>query len=132
MNTTTSTHISHVGAVIIPTKDHDAAIAFWTEKLDFEKGTDVAYGGGQRWVEVAPANGQTKVALAPLAPDGSGAGTIQNLGFATDDVEASHAELKSRGVEVDEEILRLGEPVPPMFWFSDPEGNRLLIVERED
>jgi catechol 2,3-dioxygenase-like lactoylglutathione lyase family enzyme len=132
MNATTNTHITHLGAVIIPTKDHDAAIAFWTEKLGFQKGTDVGYAGDQRWVEVAPPGGQTKVALAPLAPDGSGAGTVNNAGFATDDVEASHAELKARGVDVDDDILRLGDPVPPMFWFRDLEGNSLLVVERED
>ena len=23
----------------------------------------------------------------------------------------------------------MGDPVPPMFWFRDPDGNSLLIVE---
>jgi hypothetical protein len=23
----------------------------------------------------------------------------------------------------------MGGPVPPMFWFRDPDGNSLLIVE---
>jgi hypothetical protein len=30
---------------------------------------------------------------------------------------------------VDAEVSRMGEPVPPMFWLRDPEGNVLLIVE---
>src|SRR5882757_7290188 len=113
MNTTTNTHITHVGAVIIPIKDHDAAITFYTEKLGFEKGTDVAYGESDRWVEVTPPGAKTVVALAPPGPAGD-VGHVNNIGFATDDVEASHAELKSRGVDVDDEILRLGDPVPPM------------------
>jgi hypothetical protein len=31
---------------------------------------------------------------------------------------------------VDEEVMRMGEPVTPMFSFRDPDGNTLYIVER--
>ena len=24
----------------------------------------------------------------------------------------------------------MGDPVPPMFWFRDPDGNTLMIVEQ--
>jgi len=27
--------------------------------------------------------------------------------------------------------MRMGGPVPPMFFFRDPDGNRFLIVERD-
>ena len=40
-----------------------------------------------------------------------------------------HAELKAAGVDVDAEVSRYGDPVPPMFWFRDPENNTLMIVE---
>jgi hypothetical protein len=30
---------------------------------------------------------------------------------------------------VDEEIMRMGDPVPPMFFFRDPDGNTLFITE---
>lgn len=33
-------------------------------------------------------------------------------------------------LEADPEIMRFGGGVPPMFYFRDPDGNRLLIVER--
>ncbi len=23
----------------------------------------------------------------------------------------------------------MGDPVPPMFWFRDPDGNSLMVVE---
>jgi hypothetical protein len=26
-------------------------------------------------------------------------------------------------------VARAGEPVPPMFWFRDPTGHALLVVE---
>jgi len=38
--------------------------------------------------------------------------------------------LLSSGVDVDAEVARMGEPVPPMFWFRDPDANTLLIVEQ--
>jgi len=37
--------------------------------------------------------------------------------------------VKSSGVDVDAEISRMGDPVPPMFWLRDPDGNTLMIVE---
>jgi len=24
----------------------------------------------------------------------------------------------------------MGDPVPPMFWFRDPDGNTLMIVQQ--
>jgi predicted enzyme related to lactoylglutathione lyase len=48
--------------------------------------------------------------------------------LTTDDIDATHARLKASGVDVDAEVARMGEPVPPMFWFRDPDGNTLLIV----
>lgn len=46
------------------------------------------------------------------------------------DADATHRELRGLGVDVDEEVSRMGDPVPPMFWFRDPEGHSLLIVEQ--
>ena len=31
--------------------------------------------------------------------------------------------------DVDEEVTRWGDPVPPMFWLRDPGGNSLIIVQ---
>ena len=28
-----------------------------------------------------------------------------------------------------DEVSRMGDPVPPMFWLRDPEGNVLMIAE---
>jgi len=25
--------------------------------------------------------------------------------------------------------MRMGDPVPPMFFFRDPDGNNLMVVE---
>lgn len=127
--TETATRISKVGAVMVPVSDQDRAIEFFVEKLGFELRGDIAYGEGQRWVEVAPPGGATAVALVPPG-EGASVGVMTGIGFDTADVDADHAALRSRGVDVDEEILREGDPVPPMFFFRDPDGNHFLIVER--
>jgi hypothetical protein len=31
--------------------------------------------------------------------------------------------------DVDAEVARMGDPVPPMFWFRDRDGNILMVVE---
>ena len=125
----TKTRISQIGTVVIPVSDQDRAIEFYTETLGFEKRTDVPFGNGYRWVEVGPADAQTTIAIVP-PPPGKPTGNVETgIALNTGDVDAVHADLKARGVDVDEEVSRMGDPVPPMFWFRDPDGNTLLVVE---
>jgi catechol 2,3-dioxygenase-like lactoylglutathione lyase family enzyme len=126
--TTSTTRITQVGTVIVPVSDQDAAIAFYTEKLGVEKRADVPFGHGDRWVEVAPAGASTTVAIVH-PPEGSPIGVETGLAFSTRDVDADHADLKARGVDVDPEVMRMGDPVPPMFFFRDQDANKLLIVQ---
>jgi predicted enzyme related to lactoylglutathione lyase len=125
----TTTRISQVGTVVVPVGDQDRAIEFYVEKLGFEKRSDVPFGNGYRWVEVAPPGAVTTIALAP-PPEGKPAGNRETgIGLNTDDIDALHAELKERGVDVDAEVSRMGDPVPPLFWLRDPEGNTLMVAE---
>jgi catechol 2,3-dioxygenase-like lactoylglutathione lyase family enzyme len=62
--TSTKTRVNKIGTVIIPVSDQDRAIEFYVEKLGFEKRTDVPFGNGDRWVEVAPGDAVTTIALA--------------------------------------------------------------------
>jgi hypothetical protein len=52
------------------------------------------------------------------------------VSLTTADVDATHSALRSLGVDVDEQVMRVGDPVPPMFWLRDPEGNSLFVVEQ--
>jgi catechol 2,3-dioxygenase-like lactoylglutathione lyase family enzyme len=130
-DTQTATRIKQVGTVIVPVTDQERALEFYVGTLGFEKRTDTPYGNGDRWVEVAPAGAETTVALVPPR-EGDQAGIETRTGFMTEDVDADHAALKSRGVDVDPEVMRMGDPVPPMFFFRDPDGNSFLIVQRDD
>ena len=79
---------------------------------------------------MAPPDGGTTLAIVP-PPEGEPTGIDTNVILTTDDIDEAHAELRDRGVDVDDEVSRMGGPVPPMFWFRDPEGNKLLIVENQ-
>jgi catechol 2,3-dioxygenase-like lactoylglutathione lyase family enzyme len=127
--TSTKTHVTKIGTVVIPVADQDREIAFYVEKLGFEKRADVPFGNGQRWVEVAPGEAVTTIALAPPPPGGSTGKRETGIGLQTEDIDAFHAELKAAGVDVDSEVSRMGDPVPPLFWLRDPEGNSLMVVE---
>src|SRR4030081_1263693 len=120
--TTTTTGIQAIGLVMVPTSDQDRSIEFY-ERIGFEKRTDTPFGGGYRWVEVYPPEGTTGIALAPPPQGQEATPTQTGITLTTDDVDATYAELKSRGVDVDAEVMRMGDPVPPMFWFRDPSGH---------
>jgi predicted enzyme related to lactoylglutathione lyase len=127
--TTTTTGLQAISLVMVPSGDQDRAIEFY-EKIGFEKRTDIPFGGAYRWVEVYPPSGTTGIALAPPRPGEEVTPKDVGISLTTSDIDATHAELRALGVDVDEEVSRMGDPVPPMFWFRDSEGNTLLVVEQ--
>jgi catechol 2,3-dioxygenase-like lactoylglutathione lyase family enzyme len=121
-----TTRITRVGTVILPVSDQDQALEFFVGTLGFETKIDGSFGDGQRWIEVAPAGAETTIALVP-----TGASDAIEVSFATDDAESDHAAMLAAGIDADEELIRMGEGVPPMFTFRDPDGNRFRMVERD-
>jgi catechol 2,3-dioxygenase-like lactoylglutathione lyase family enzyme len=139
-----ATRISQVGTVFVPVTDQYAALEFYLDKLGFEKRADFTYGQeGIRWIEVAPPGAANTIALVPPSEGTSARRDATYCAFASEDIEADHATLRARGVEVDPEIARtgkrrpgivsteatVGDPVPPQFFFRDIDGNRFLIVQ---
>ncbi len=77
---------------------------------------------------MAPDDAETTIAIVP-PPPGKPTGNVETgISLYTDDIDAYHADLKTHGVDVDTEISRMGDPVPPLFWFRDPDGNTLMVV----
>jgi predicted enzyme related to lactoylglutathione lyase len=127
---TTATGLREISLVVVPVHEQDKMIAFY-ESLGFEKRTDVPMGNGYRWVEVYPPSGTTGLALPPPPPGGEDdTGRQTGVILATADIDSTHSEMRSLGVDVDADVSRMGDPVPPMFWFRDPENNTLLVVEQ--
>jgi predicted enzyme related to lactoylglutathione lyase len=117
-----------IANLIIPTADQDRALAFYTEVVGFEKRVELSFGGGLRWIEVAPKGSVTTIAICPPGPDVTPGGKETGISLHTDDARAFHAHLKAAGVDVDAEIGDY-EGAPPTFWFRDPEGNNLMVAQ---
>jgi catechol 2,3-dioxygenase-like lactoylglutathione lyase family enzyme len=131
--------IGRIHLVTVPASDHERSTAFY-QALGFELRSDVPLGEADRWIELFPPDGTAGVALVP-APAGA-AGVSTGILLTTDDIDAAYARLRDLGVDVDPEIARPGGPVavslgaarvvgptPPMFFFRDPDGNSLLLVQ---
>jgi catechol 2,3-dioxygenase-like lactoylglutathione lyase family enzyme len=126
---TTKSKVNKIATVIIPVTDQDGQVSFYVDKLGFTKRVDIPFGNGYRWVEVGLGDESTTIALAP-PPENVATGKRETgISLQTDDIDAFHAALKAAGVDVDESVMRMGDPVPPMFWLRDLEGNTLLVVQ---
>jgi catechol 2,3-dioxygenase-like lactoylglutathione lyase family enzyme len=118
--------IKDLRTVGIPVTDQEKALTFYVDTLGFEKRLDVPMGGGARWIEVAPPDARTTVALI-RAHDGLSAGVETGIRLTTPDAEAIHADFLAHGIDADEVLRWRG--TPPMFAFRDQDGNRLEIIE---
>jgi catechol 2,3-dioxygenase-like lactoylglutathione lyase family enzyme len=125
----TRTRANKIATVIIPVADQDGAVAFYVGKLGFEKRVDVPFGNGYRWIEVGLGSEATTIALAPPPNEGAVGKRETGISLQTDDIDAYHSQLRQAGVDIDAEVSRMGDPVPPMFWLRDPEGNTLMVVQ---
>jgi catechol 2,3-dioxygenase-like lactoylglutathione lyase family enzyme len=121
------TQLTHVGRIMVPVADQDAAIAFYVETLGFTTIADVPFGDGERWVEVAPPGGGAALALVP-ASDRYPAGRMTGIALGSSDPRSDHAELRGRGVDADAELMGGGGGVPLLFFFRDIDGNQLMVV----
>jgi catechol 2,3-dioxygenase-like lactoylglutathione lyase family enzyme len=123
--------------------DQDEALAFYTEKLGMELRQDVTVPelGNFRWLTVGLV-GQPDVGVALMAVPGApvldaetqeqlkslvAKGFAGGLFFATDDVHATYDELKSRGVEFQQEPTE--QPYGIDAGFRDPSGNQMRMAQ---
>lgn len=128
-STETTRAVSRIANVIVPVSDQDRQLRFYTETLGLEVRADVPFGNGERWIEVAPAGAETPIALCPPGPGGEAGGKDTGITLQTTDIEVCRRSLEDRGADVDAEVSHMGDPVPPLFWLRDPEGNSLMVVE---
>jgi catechol 2,3-dioxygenase-like lactoylglutathione lyase family enzyme len=140
--------ITHLDYATVMVKDQEAARRFYTEVLGFEVADDERVGTNVRWLTVRPRGAQSKLVLYtdPEAHDhgaaeddccgSGGCGCCGSMDYAwtgmvmaTDDIEASFHDLRSRGVK----FLQAPEQKP---WgvkdalFSDPDGNVFNLVQK--
>ena len=113
------------------TDDVPAAVAFYRDTL----GLDVSEENGMANLHLASG---ARVLVYPKGP-GHTPATYTVLNFPVEDVAATVAELRGRGVEFeryagtpvqtdDDFVFRGGGPL--IAWFKDPAGNILSIIAR--
>jgi lactoylglutathione lyase len=118
--------IRNIRTVAIPVGDQEQALSFYLGTLAFEKRLDVPIGGGARWIDVAPPDAATTIALI-RAHDGLPAGVETGIRLTTTDADAIHADFLAHGIDADDVLRWPG--TPPMFAFRDRDGNGLEVIE---
>src|SRR5262250_349064 len=86
---------------IIYVRDQERSLRFYVDQLGFRVVVDHKFENGQRWIEVAPPDGNAHLGLSPLPPNEDPAKFIHPQGliwFITEDVNRKYDEWKARGV----------------------------------
>jgi catechol 2,3-dioxygenase-like lactoylglutathione lyase family enzyme len=122
-------NISRVRTIGVPVTDQERALEFYLGTLGFTTRIDVTLGTGLRWIEVAPHESDGASIALLRATEEAPAAVETGIRLMTEDADAAHSEMRSRGVDVDK-VLRWPD-APPMFAFRDQDGNGLEIVEGE-
>src|SRR5215475_8076221 len=84
--------ITHIKFVSIPTRNQDAALAFYTEKLGFKLVTDQPHDDKQRWIELSIGGSDTRFVLFTMGE--TSIGSTFNGALACDNVEKTYRQLK--------------------------------------
>ena len=115
-------------------KDLDRSLRFYVDQLGFGLVVDQSYEYGDRWVAVAPPDGNTVLALvAPKAKSEERKliGKSRHTVLVTEDVMAKFKEWQKRGV-------KFHHPPQTTLWggiftrFDDLDGNSFSLVGRDD
>ena len=111
--------------VAVPVSDVDRAKAFYTEQAGFHADHDHTVSDEIRFVQLTPPGSACSIALGKGVIDAP-PGSVEGLQLVVDDIEAAHAELAGRGVDVsDVQDFPWGRFV----FFADPDGNRWALQQ---
>ena len=117
--------------------DQAKALAFYTEKLGFEKKTDIP-AGGARWLTVVSPDEPDGVELLlepnsnPAVPARDWQQALYDAGipatsFASDDILAETARLQELGVKFTQEPTTAGDVTTAVF--DDTCGNLIMLAQ---
>jgi catechol 2,3-dioxygenase-like lactoylglutathione lyase family enzyme len=120
----TTTIVSGTDFVCIPTKDFEAASAFYADTVGLER--------SKRWGDMPAGEFETgNLTLAVMQVDAFGIDFSPNsvpIALHVDDFEGAKAELESRGVKFRGDVIDSG--VCLQAFFHDPDGNMIGIHHR--
>jgi len=111
--------------VAIPVSDVDRAKEFYVEKAGFNADHDHNVSDEIRFVQLTPPGSACSIAIGKGVTDAA-PGSVQGMQMVVSDIEAAHAELSERGVDVsDVQVFPWGSFV----FFADPDGNKWAVQQ---
>ena len=111
--------------VIVPVGDIDRAIEFYRDRVGFDADHDHRVSDEIRFVQLTPPGSACSIALGNGVTDAP-PGSVKGLQMVVSDIEAAHAELAGRGVDVsDVQVFPWGSFV----FFDDPDGNSWAVQQ---
>ena len=127
MSTAPTTLVTGVDFVTVPTQDLDAARAFYADTLGLAPGP-VYQRGDTPALGAEFETGNLTLSVLDMAAVGQEFAPIRSpIALRVDDVEATRAELESRGVAF---FHQLDSGVCHMAFFNDLDGNSLMLHHR--
>ena len=111
--------------VAVPVSDPDRAKAFYTEQLGFNADHDHRVSEDLRFIQLTPPGSACSIAIGTGLME-TEPGSVQGLQLVVSDIEAAHAELSGRGVEVSEVQ---DFPWGRFVFFKDPDGNGWAVQQ---
>ena len=112
--------------VAIPVTDVDRAKAFYADQVGFNADHDHAVSDEMRFVQLTPPGSGCSIAIGKGLGEAAEPGSVRGMQLVVSDIEAAHAELAGRGVDVsDVQDFPWGRFV----FFSDPDGNGWAVQE---
>ncbi|TGP51612.1 glyoxalase [bacterium M00.F.Ca.ET.159.01.1.1] len=120
----------HIQFAELPVFDQDRAKAFYTNNLACQVIADQRMGdSGWRWVELALPHAVTNLHFISRADASPSADPVMVL--VDDNVEATVASLRAKGVEIVSEPQEAPwQPGRMIAEFHDSEGNRMMLASR--
>ena len=119
------TMIKGIKFASVPVRNQDASLEFYTKKLGLKVITDSPFDATQRWIELGVPRAETKLVLFTAPGQESMIGGFMNVTFMADDVEATAAEMKARGVEFVQEPQKADWGTAAIF--KDCDGNQFVL-----
>ena len=111
--------------VAIPVSDVDRAKEFYVEKLGFNPDHDHRVSDDVRFVQLTPPGSACSIAIGEGVVDAP-PGSVKGMQLVVSDIEAAHAQLVERGVEVSD-VQEF--PWGSFVFFSDPDGNGWAVQQ---
>jgi predicted enzyme related to lactoylglutathione lyase len=111
--------------VAVPVSDVDRAKAFYADQVGFVADHDHQVSDELRFVQLTPPGSGCSIAIGNGIVD-TAPGSVRGLQLVVSDVEAAHAQLSERGVEVSE-IQDF--PWGSFVFFADRDGNGWAVQQ---